>query len=824
MGKDMLTFFRGIFLFLTLYWSFFSNGMAQVVIVPDDSMGTQVNQNGNIHNIVGGTRPRGGGNLFHSFGEFGVTSDNIANFQNDSGLPTSNILSRVTGGNPSNILGTIQTEGFGNANLFLMNPAGIMFGQNATINVSGATHFTTADYLQLSDGVQFAALPSPQDSLLSVASIAAFGFLESNSASLMVDRSTLSVGKEEVLSLVGGDIEISGGSLQSPDGHINLVSVTSPGTVLLGEGANIKVNASQLGQTELTSGALLNVDGESGGTIVVRSGSLMVEGSQISANAAGSSTAVMAGSSKYGIDIEVSKDVVLDNESKVSADVNGSRNGRHIRVMAGENLEIRNSVLRTATFLDGNAGNLEVHADNVLFDMDRSGQGRDIFGISSLTLGDGNSGNIQLQANNLQMLGGQLTTVTDRATGQAGNINVMIENDISVIGRGTNQGGGFIGANALFGSGNAGDILIQADNFTMRGPANLQAVTAIGEGNAGNITIILRGTFDLRETASIDNFTFRGGAAGNISIIAKDIFLTGVPNPVFPTGQTSIGASSTEGGPGGDINIVADDRLEVDKGILVTRTTGSGVGGNIIASAGNLTFTNGTSVTAESISVASDAGNAGNIDLKANGTIFIDDSTVTTQADNAVGGNIKLDAGKFIQLTDTQVTSRVQEGSGEAGSINIDPEFIVAQNSRVDTSADVGDGGDVTFVASSAILFDSLSTIDATSRFGGDGIVDIQAPIQNLSGTIAPLPEEAVPVSTLYSARCAAGQGGHFSTFVDSRTDSLSPRPSVFLASPLPKSLVKSVADVGDKHTPLILTASLSPLVFGESGEPTVCP
>lgn len=82
------------------------------------------------HNITGGTRPGGGGNLFHSFGEFGVPTNNIANFLNDAALPTTNILSRVTGGNPSNIFGTIQSQGFANANLFLMNPAGIVFGQD----------------------------------------------------------------------------------------------------------------------------------------------------------------------------------------------------------------------------------------------------------------------------------------------------------------------------------------------------------------------------------------------------------------------------------------------------------------------------------------------------------------------------------------------------------------------------------------------------------------------------------------------------------------------------------------------------------------------
>jgi len=81
------------------------------------------------YDITGGTRPGGGVNLYHSFGDFNVPTNNIANFLNDSGLATSNILGRVTGGNLSSIFGTIQTTGFGNANLFLMNPAGFLFGQ-----------------------------------------------------------------------------------------------------------------------------------------------------------------------------------------------------------------------------------------------------------------------------------------------------------------------------------------------------------------------------------------------------------------------------------------------------------------------------------------------------------------------------------------------------------------------------------------------------------------------------------------------------------------------------------------------------------------------
>src|SRR5262249_11215955 len=148
------------------------------------------------YDITGGTRPGGaaGTNLFHSFGNFNVPTDNIANFLNQTGLPTSNILGRVTGGNTSNIFGTIQTTGFGNANLFMMNPAGFLFGPNATVNVGGMVAFTSADYLRLADGAMFNAISNvAADALLSAAPVAAFGFLGSNPGAITVQGSQLSV-------------------------------------------------------------------------------------------------------------------------------------------------------------------------------------------------------------------------------------------------------------------------------------------------------------------------------------------------------------------------------------------------------------------------------------------------------------------------------------------------------------------------------------------------------------------------------------------------------------------------------------------------------
>src|SRR5262250_2805763 len=218
------------------------------------------------YDITGGTRPGGGPNLFHSFGQFNVPTNNIANFLNSgsinpanpnvilpSGLPTANILGRINGGNPSSIFGMIQTNGpggFPTANLFLMNPNGFLFGPTATINVGGMVTFTTADYMRLTDNARFNAVAGPADALLTAAPVAAFGFLGNNPAAIAVQGSTLQVAQGQSLSLVGGNqgftatdpdtgnpinvpggITMTGGKLLAPGGQVNIASVAGPGEI-----------------------------------------------------------------------------------------------------------------------------------------------------------------------------------------------------------------------------------------------------------------------------------------------------------------------------------------------------------------------------------------------------------------------------------------------------------------------------------------------------------------------------------------------------------------------------------------------------------------
>src|ERR671914_730969 len=172
-----------------------------------------------------------GTNLFHSFGLFNINTGESATFTGPSSIE--NVLGRVTGGSSSFIDGLLRTQ-FESAspNLFLLNPAGVLFGPNAELDVQGSFHVSTADYLKLGDGRRFEAT-NPENSVLTVAPPEAFGFLgERQPAGIAVQGSRLQVPAGETLSVVGGDIRIADGTLYAPGGRINMVSVASPGEVL----------------------------------------------------------------------------------------------------------------------------------------------------------------------------------------------------------------------------------------------------------------------------------------------------------------------------------------------------------------------------------------------------------------------------------------------------------------------------------------------------------------------------------------------------------------------------------------------------------------
>src|SRR5687767_5046841 len=178
---------------------------SQVVLDGKFGTGALPGPNYSITQDLGRTE---GNNLFHSFTQFDLKAGDTATFSGPANIQ--NILSRVTGGSPSSINGTIRSSIVG-ANFYLINPNGVIFGPQAAVNVSGAFAASTADYLKLDDGARFVAALDADDSGLSTAPVSAFGFLGDAPGSIAVQQSTLRASNGKTVSLVGGDIAVNGG-------------------------------------------------------------------------------------------------------------------------------------------------------------------------------------------------------------------------------------------------------------------------------------------------------------------------------------------------------------------------------------------------------------------------------------------------------------------------------------------------------------------------------------------------------------------------------------------------------------------------------------
>src|SRR5215510_159212 len=162
-------------------------GQAQITL--DGSLGPRGALRGPNYTISDRVGQIRGPNLFHSFGQFDLSNGESATFTGPNTI--ANIIGRVTGGSPSSIDGTIRSQMPG-ANFYLLNPSGVMFGPNASLDVSGSFHVSTADYLRLADGAKFFTHLA-QTSVLSVAPPEAFGFLGRTPAPISMQGSTLQV-------------------------------------------------------------------------------------------------------------------------------------------------------------------------------------------------------------------------------------------------------------------------------------------------------------------------------------------------------------------------------------------------------------------------------------------------------------------------------------------------------------------------------------------------------------------------------------------------------------------------------------------------------
>ena len=337
--------------------------MGHAGVVLDGTLGRSGPLTGPNYMINADLGKQVGGNLFHSFSSFNITRTESAIFRGPGAVE--NIISRVTGGSSSTIDGLLKSEIQG-ANLYLLNPAGVMFGPNASLDISGSFHVSTADYLKLGqDGFFYAT--TPEKSVLTTAPPSAFGFLGSNPTGISLEKSVLKVPVGKGISFIGGDMFLHNGSLRALGGRIDVVSVASPGEVQVNDGPPVlngfakQGNVQVLRDVAFTTYADLDVSGtlqDKNGGVYIRGGRFEMCGGSIYANNTGSYDG-------RGVNIGVTGDVVLSTQGLsmgglILSRTSGTGKAGDVAVYA-KRLELTGgSYIDTRNSSSGSGGNIDI--------------------------------------------------------------------------------------------------------------------------------------------------------------------------------------------------------------------------------------------------------------------------------------------------------------------------------------------------------------------------------------------------------------------------------------------------------------------------------
>jgi filamentous hemagglutinin family protein len=790
-------------------------------------LGTTVTSHGHTTQITGGIRPGNGANLFHSFNQFSIGPGETAQFQNTTPtLTTINILSRVTGGNPSSIFGTIDTMSYPGANFFLMNPAGIVFGPTATLHVGGSVAFTTADYLRLAEGhgshsgVFHAA--STEMSLLTSAPVTAFGFLNSNPAAIAVQGSTLTVQPGESISLLGGNhgftyinphtgatatvpdgVTVTGGRLVASDGQVSIASVASRGEILakdLHQTGNINGHTfTTLGPLRISQQSSIDIRGESGSSIRIRGGHLVIDSSTLS-----STTGAIA------VDTD---SIHLTNAAKVKTETTTAVNAGHITLNAQRDIALDSValVISSSKGASGHAGDitLQSHQGNIT-----------LVKLSSVTTqshrSSGNTGSIIMDAPHGDIRANDSFVYTSsQGTGKLGGIqitanNLLLQNSASILGNNLttpqiaepitiattgrlNLTGGASIETGTDGPAKAADLIIRSHDVVLSESSMLITGT-ISSGDAGRLSLFTD-NLQLTDGARLLSGSHVNPLTGESPVgRGGAINIEGLNNPGAAVhiagGESGIFTDTQGSGAAGDISVKATSLMLQNGGTISAKTTGTShtaTGGSIIVNATDqVRLTKGGSITASSIGTA--AGNAGDITLNAGQQLEVRDGssiTTATESTQANGGNITIQAIDQVRFVNSALNTSVRGTEGSGGNIFIDPKVVVLQGSNVTAQAVGGAGGNITFVTP-LFLADSASLVNASSQRGPSGTVTIQSPTSNLSSAVGQLVSKiTLPQILIIQNRCVASTSGAQSTFILAGRESLPTEPGGWLSSPI---------------------------------------
>lgn len=758
---------------LIIIFTLTSRVAAEVTL--DGTLGKESALMGPNYQISGELGQQQGENLFHSFRHFNLKEGESATFSGPDHLR--NIISRVTGGEPSLIDGTLRST-VPNADLYFLNPYGILLSSHAQLDVQGSFYASTADTLYLQDGGEFNA-QVPEHSHLTVAPPKAFGFLTNSPSPLTLEQAKLSLKPEKTLSLLGGHLTIKNSQLQVEGGTVNLTSTSQEGSIEL---ETTKPMDDQKSTITFSENSLIDVSGQGEGKIILRGGQLFVNDSFIKANntgtASGQGIFLTLGHSIHlrgqkRTDLEASTlitshtsgpgragDIILDTPhlEMIGSTINNSTKGEgpagHIYIQADEVALYEGAAINSDSWSRGQGGQINLTVTGTLLVSEQrffaTPENADISAhISVSAIGQGAGGHLMIQAKHIELVGGNISA-NSHFQGNAGKL-VINADTISLTKGGLITATAFSRSSAIEG----GRIEIQTNQLELSGfragyvrtatdifknlPSGIGVLTT-GSAPAGHLHIVAKKIY-LNDYGSIGAATLASGPAGDVLLEVDTLYLKGGGRVIASSGGFLGGILFVATGTGGHIKIIAKDIIasgknEFNPSGILSNTLLTAEGGDIEVHADRVFLDQGAAISVESLG----KGNAGKITLEASELYVSDNGSISTSASHATGGNVLIKVPHLLYLREGKITTSVGAGQGRGGDITVQaPSFVVLNQGQIKAQADGGRGGDIRITAQNYIKsIDSL--VSASSKIGIDGQIMIQAPQETFSGSLMVLP------------------------------------------------------------------------------------
>jgi filamentous hemagglutinin family protein len=680
-------------------------------VSPDGSVPTRIGNQGHQIEVTGGALA--GNNLFHSFREFSVPTGSTVYFNNPTTVK--NIINRVTGNSLSSIDGTIKANGA--ANVFLINPNGIIFGPNARLNIGGSFLATTANSIRFADGREFSA-KTADTPILSVSVPIGLQFGANPQAIINQANNQqrglpnfaplgLQVPFGETIALIGGNVDLPGGNLTAYGGRVAIGSVGDNSFVSLTEDAQGwqlgYAGVTRFQDIQLSTEASLDASGANG-TIDLRGQDITLSGnSQILLSTVG-----------------------INNQGILT---DGSLDSGNLTINATQSLTLIDSPdgnsFATGIFVQvypnskGNSGNIEINTPRLSL--------QDGAGISTGTTGQGKGGTLTINASeSLEILGvgnsSSILTTSSAPSAVRENPDTIGENDRFSQGQ----------------LGNAGNITINTRRLTLANGGQIQAFTGGGTFNLGNDS--------QGNPIRIQAF---GGKGGNITINASEsILITGsgrVPD-FTATNLVDIPSSITTSTGFSDFGL-----------------SGSQNAGNIQISTSQLTVSNQGQIIVDSFD---SLGEAGDLSVNAGSILLDNQAQLFANSNSGGGGNINLTATNSLTIHQNSLISASAGNNGDGGNISINTPFIFAvplENSDISANAEQGRGGNVSISAAGIFGIEfrpqptDLSDITVSSQFAQSGTFTLNGLDVNPQNELINAPTQVIDTENLIARTCGTG-------------------------------------------------------------------